>query len=86
MEILKRKNTHSMFIDKYTLYGTRLLVFLEDAPQSNQYRQIILNQDQFKNLSNSIGTVVDKEGDDEQVEIEMSEEIYTLPDLYEFTN
>jgi hypothetical protein len=75
-----------MFIDKYTLYGTRLLVFLEDAPQSNQYRQIILNQDQFKNLSNSIGTVVDKEGDDEQVEIEMSEEIYTLPDLYEFTN
>jgi len=86
LEILKRKNTHSMFIDKYTLYGTRLLVFLEDAPQSNQYRQIILNQDQFKNLSNSIGTVVDKEGDDEQVEIEMSEEIYTLPDLYEFTN
>lgn len=72
-----------MIIDKYTLYGTRLLVFLEDSPQSNKYRQVILTPEQFKDFSNSIGTVVNKDGDDEDVEMTLSDKIYTLPDLQE---
>lgn len=72
-----------MQIDKYTLYGTRLLVFLEDAPQSNQYHQVRLTPEQFKRVSDSISNVVAKNGDDEDVEVEMSINTYTLPDLQE---
>lgn len=72
-----------MQIDKYTLYGTRLLVFLEDAPQSNEYRQICVNEKQFKALSDAVCTVQSREGDDELVMIQMSEETYKLPDLQE---
>ncbi len=72
-----------MQIDKYTLYGTRLLVFLEDSPQSNQYHQVRLTPAQFKVVSDSISNVVGRNGDDEDVEIEMSVDTYTLPDLQE---
>lgn len=75
-----------MKIDKYTLYGTRLLVFLEDAPQSNQYRQVILNGSQFKRVSDAISNVVSRNGDEEDVEIEMSLDTYLLPDLQEKTH
>ncbi len=72
-----------MQIDKYTLYGTRLLVFLEDAPQSNQYHQIYLNKKQFKRVSDAVSNVVARHGDDEDVEVEMSIDTYPLPDLQE---
>jgi hypothetical protein len=70
-------------IDPYELYGTRLLVFLEEEPQSNKYRQILLTKDEFKKLSLSIGTVVEQDGADQTVEMHMSEDLYTLPDLPE---
>ena len=72
-----------MQIDKYTLYGTRLLVFLEDSPQSNQYHQIHLNEKQFKRVSDAVSNVVAKHGDDEDVEVDMSIDTYPLPDLQE---
>lgn len=72
-----------MQIDKYTLYGTRLLVFLEDAPQSNEYRQIWVNEKQSKAVSDAVCAVQSREGDDELVMIQMSEETYKLPDLQE---
>ncbi len=65
------------------MYGTRLLFFLEDAPQSNRYRQIILTEEEFKNASMTIGKVVSQEGVDQTVQIQMSEETYPLPDLRE---
>lgn len=75
-----------MQIDKYTLYGTRLLVFLEDSPQSNQYHQVILNPTQFKRVSDAISNVVGRNGDDEDVEMELSVDTYKLPDLQEITH
>lgn len=72
-----------MQIDKYTLYGTRLLVFIEDAPQSNEYHQVHLNETQFKRVSDAISNVVGRNGDDEDVEVEMSIDTYKLPDLQE---
>lgn len=70
-------------IDKYDLYKTRLLVFLEEDPQSNKYRQIILTAEQFKNMSDAVCTVESRIGDDEEVTMRLSDEIYTLPDLPE---
>ncbi len=70
-------------VDKYTLYGTRLLVFLEEGPQSNQYHHVHLNPQQLKMVSDAICTVVDRQGDEENVTVEMSVETYKLPDLQE---
>ena len=70
-------------IDLGELYSTRLLVFLEDAPQTNKYRQVMLNKTQFKNVSDSVCGGAVKEGEWEAVEIMMGEDIYKLPDLKE---
>jgi hypothetical protein len=72
-----------MQIDKYTLYGTRLLVFLEADPQSNHYHQVRLTPDQFKRVSDAISRIVGRNGSDEDVEIDMSVDTYLLPDLQE---
>lgn len=72
-----------MQIDDTVLYGTRLLVFIETEPQSNKYRQLMLTPEEFKNVSFSIGKVTSKVGDEEQVEVKMSEKIWELPDLPE---
>ena len=64
------------------VFNTRLLVFLEDRPQSNEYRQIFLNAEEFKKMSSSIGKVVGKEPNgNDTVEFRYSDEIYSLPDL-----
>lgn len=65
------------------LYGTRLLIFLEDKPQSNKYHQVLLTLDEFKKASMMIGTVVEEKGHKQIVELQMSEELYDLPDLEE---
>lgn len=70
-----------MNIDKYELYNTRLLVFLEVAPQSNNYQQVLFTQEEFKKTSETIGNVVLVEGDDLTVAMNLSTEIYKLPDL-----
>lgn len=71
-----------MQIDKYTLYGTRLLVFHEDSPQSNQYRQVCLSPEHFKKVSDAVCGSEATDGE-EEVEITMSVDRYKLPDLME---
>lgn len=65
------------------IYSQRMLVFLEISPQSNQYRQVLLTPKQYKKVSDSIFIkLIEKKPDGKQiVEIEESDEIYTLPDL-----
>lgn len=65
------------------LYSTRMLVFMEEEPQSNKYRQVVLTKEEFLNITKGIGTVIKEEGNIETVEVRKSEEIYTLPDLRE---
>lgn len=69
--------------DTSGLYISRLLVFVEESPQSNLYRQVMLNPVQFKKVSDAVVTVEkpqDKDGI-EQVSFNQSEELYTLPEL-----
>lgn len=73
-------------IDKYTLYGTRLIVLMESEPQSNKYRQVILDPKRFKEISDAVcGGPVSEGLEEEEVQILMSEDVYDLPDLKEFT-
>lgn len=67
---------------EHEIYSTRMLIFIEDEPQSNQYHQLILTEDEFKKTAMTIGRVV-KTGEVETVELQESEELYTLPDLPE---
>ena len=53
------------------LYGMRLIVFLEESPQSNIYRQVLLDDEKFKKVSDSVCTVINKKGDMENVEIRL---------------
>lgn len=69
-------------LDGDELYEQRLLVFIEIGAQTNKYRQILFNPEEFKKVVMSVGKVVRKDEDGiEEVEIVESEEIYTLPDL-----
>lgn len=70
------------------VYGTRLLIFLETKPQSNQYHQILLNEEEFKKVSMTLGKntgAKDTNGND-IIELYHSKEIYPLPDLEEITH
>ena len=69
-------------IDKFTLYSKRLLVFLEEEAQSNKYRQVHLNAEEFKKISDIVCGSEAKEGE-EEVEVTMSLDMYDLPDLRE---
>jgi len=73
-----------MELDYSDLYGIRTLVFQETEPQSNKYYQVILNQEEFKRMSLSLGSVVGeiRKGID-AVQLKISEETYDLPDLQE---
>lgn len=39
-------------------YELRIVVFMETAPQSNTYKQILLDQDQFGKMSQHLGKVI----------------------------
>ncbi len=68
----------------HDLYTTRILVFFETEPQSNKYKQLILNGEEFKRVSDAITVgkqVGEREGDIQSFEINLSDEIYILPDL-----
>lgn len=67
------------------LYKCRVLIFFEDAPQSNKYHQVILNKEQFKKVSFAIfqPTGLKCLHGHDQVNVEGSDEIYNLPDLKE---
>ena len=69
-------------IDKYVLYGTRMLVFLEEGAQSNKYRQVHMDAAQFKKVSDAVCGSEATEGE-EEVEIYMSTALHLLPDLQE---
>lgn len=65
------------------IYSTRLLVFLETHPQSNKYNQVLLQPEEFKRVALSLGQLVEQTGKTQTVELNSSDEIYTLPDLQE---
>lgn len=67
------------------IYECRLLCFMETEPQSNKYNQVMLDENQFKIISENIGKLSEnqsnlKEGFEMRVN-RLSEEEYTLPDL-----
>lgn len=70
-------------LNEYDIYGTRLLLFVEIDPQSNTYRQVCLSAEEFKNVSLAFGKVVSREGNKQEIELQMSEETYDLPDFPE---
>lgn len=63
------------------LYTQRTLIFIEEEPQSNKYRQVILTPEEFKRVSDNLGRIASEADGIEQIEINLSDEIYTLPDL-----
>lgn len=65
------------------LYGIRLLIFLEVSPQSNKYHQLYFTQEQFKEISLKVGDVIAPKDERhiETVKLEVSEDVYDLPDL-----
>ena len=69
-----------MQIDNHIIYGLRLIVLIEDSPQSNNYRQVIFtNKEKLKKIGDVIwgGT---PDGYEEKY-ISMSVDTYPLPDL-----
>lgn len=68
------------------IFEQRMLMFLETDAQSNKYRQIIVNNEQFKTITGLIGKIGETVDGIQQVQIEESEEIYDLPDLRSFNN
>jgi len=71
-----------MKIDNHVLYGLRLIVLMEDSPQSNNYRQIRLDEEKFKAIGNVIWGGPAKEGlREDEKDILMSQDTYPLPDL-----
>ncbi len=73
------------------VFCTRLLVFLEETPGSNKYRQVLLGPEEFKQFSINLGKV-EKEGvtlpsgtKGAVVKMELSDDSYDLPDLQQIT-
>lgn len=71
--------------DVSDLYQIRLIVSLEDMPQSNKYHQVLLTPDQFHRISMIVGEKKKKEKDPDGVVHEhpivpLSTISYTLPD------
>lgn len=59
----------------------RVLVFLETGPQTNKYQQIYFTGEEFKKMSRTIGTIVKKVGNLEHIALNLSPEVFALPDL-----
>lgn len=73
-----------MELDYSSIYEQRMLIFIETEPQSNKYKQLILNPKEFKNISDALGKVVGEVNIDEKTAVGNyveSEEEYELPDL-----
>lgn len=74
-------------IDVSSLFEQRLLIFLEDSPQSNKYHQVVFTQPQFKAMSDTMAIVFGgkPDGDEmEEININMSMTTHTLPDLQSY--
>lgn len=48
----------SIVVDPAPLYELRIVVLMETSPQSNKYRQIVLDQQQFRDMSQHLGKLV----------------------------
>ncbi len=47
--------TNQQILSNYqSLYVSRLIILVETGPQTNNYRQVILNKDQFLIVSNAL--------------------------------
>lgn len=69
-----------MKIDTHELYTIRTLIFIETEPQSNKYHQVLLDQETFKKVTEAMSTII-KDGEMQEVNLDVSEETYILPDL-----
>lgn len=67
-------------MDIHELYTIRTLIFLETEPQSNEYHQVMLDQKSFKKVTEVMSTLI-KDGDIQEVDLDLSEKTYKLPDL-----
>ncbi len=68
------------------LHSTRLLVFLEKEPLSNEYSQVMLDPEQFKHFSFSLGKIVARHDPSDprkidKVAVDITPETFKLPDL-----
>ena len=69
------------------LYELRFLMFIESAPQSNKYSQVLFTKEQYKKLSQTIMEmypITGYEGDNPMFNIIGSDETHPLPDLKTF--
>ena len=66
-----------------TIYGRRVLVFLEVESTSNKYNQVCLTPKQFKNMTATLCEETGREAREnvDEVSICLSDEEYDLPDL-----
>lgn len=78
MNYLLKRLMNNMNIQE--LYIIRTLIFLETEPQSNEYHQVMLDQETFKKVTEVMSTLV-KDGEVQEVNLDLSEETYKLPDL-----
>ncbi len=65
----------------FQLYEMRMLVFLEIAPQSNKYRQVLLSPKEYKKMSFSFGEFKKRKDSKFDSSVMCSEKIFDLPDL-----
>lgn len=69
------------------VYAIRLLVFVEETPQSNHYHQLMLDDKQFKELTTCISRLFPCEhGRDKHSDLEVGDACHTLPDLMQINN
>ncbi len=94
MYVITPKAKHRMKKDENKIsiendvFNIRLLVFMEDEPCSNRYRQVLLSAGARKKVSESICEKTGKKrmigGEEiEEVMVELSDDTYQLPDLRE---
>jgi len=74
-------------IDTAELNNKRLLVFIESDKFPNEYHQVIFSKEHFKKVSDVVseGLIKSTEGmrdGFEQIEMQVSEKMYRLPDEF----
>lgn len=74
-------------IDTSGIYENRVLIFMETSPQNSKYNQILLTNDQFKQITALLGKPTGEVINEiETYQIETSVEEYELPDLQSYEN
>jgi spore coat protein CotF len=51
-------NNQPVQVDPTPIYEQRMVVLMEIAPQTNKYRQVLLNKTQVINVSGFLGTLI----------------------------